>query len=146
ALAYEFKDPALLTIDEISTILFIVDQLQAWAKDVKVYAHGQALAGTAIPQWKLVEGKSNRLITDADKAKKALLAAKFKLEEIVAPQELLGISALEKKFGKKTIAATLKDLITKPPGKPALVPETDPRPTLNSIENDFADIEMEDLL
>jgi len=145
-LAYEFKDPALLTIDEISTILFIVDQLQAWAKDVKGYALNQALAGTAIPQWKLVEGKSNRAITDAAKAQKALLAADFKLEEIVEPQELLGITALEKKFGKKTVAATLKDLIMKPPGKPALVPETDPRPTLNSIENDFADIEMEDLL
>ncbi|HBS60856.1 MAG TPA: DUF2800 domain-containing protein, partial [Firmicutes bacterium] len=145
-LSYQFKDPALLTIEEISAILFIADQLQSWAKDVQKFAYDQALAGVVIPQWKLVEGRSNRVIRDEKAAKEALLAAEFSLDRIVKPQELLGISELEKKHGKKTIALALKDLIIKPPGKPTLVPETDRRPQINSVENDFADIEMEDLL
>ncbi|TCL35622.1 uncharacterized protein DUF2800 [Anaerospora hongkongensis] len=145
-LSYQFKDPALLTIEEIGAILFIADQLQSWGKDVKDFAYNQALAGTVIPQWKLVEGKSDRVIKDTKAAKEALLAAEFPLDDIVKPQELMGISALEKRWGKRTIASTLKDLIIKPPGKPALVPETDRRPPLNSAENDFADIEMEELL
>ncbi len=145
-LSYQFKDPALLTIEEISAILFIADQLQSWAKDVKEFAHDQALAGVAIPQWKLVEGKSNRAIKDEKAAREALLAAEFTLDQILKPQEMLGITDLEKKHGKKTIAGVLGDLIIKPPGKPALVPETDRRPKINSVESDFADIEMEDLL
>lgn len=145
-LSYQFKDPALLTIEEIGAILFISDQLQAWAKDVKNFAYDQALAGVVIPQWKLVEGKSDRVIKDAEAAKNALLASEFTLEQIMKPLEMLGISALEKKHGKKTIAGVLKELIIKPTGKPALVPETDRRPKLNSVESDFADIELEDLL
>lgn len=146
SLSYQFKDPALLTIDEISAILFIADQLQSWAKNVKDFAYDQALAGVVIPQWKLVEGKSDRALKDEKAAKEALLAAEFTLDQIMKPQEMLSISALEKKHGKKTIAGVLKDLIIKPPGKPALAPETDRRPKINSVESDFADIEMEDLL
>ena len=40
-------------------------------------------------------------------------------------------------IGKKAVDNLLGDLIEKPPGKPALVPEDDPRPEYNSVENDF---------
>ena len=144
ALAHEFKEPALMSTEEIGSILFITDQLQAWAKDVAAYANEQALMGNPIPQWKLVEGRSNRAITDKDAAMKAFEEAKLESEKYLKPQELLGIGELEKRIGKKEFAELLGSLIVKPPGKPVLVPESDKRPELNSIDKEFENIDMED--
>lgn len=144
ALSYEFRDPALMDNEEIGSILFIAEQLKAWAKDVEDYAYEQALKGEKIPQWKLVEGRSNRTITDKEAALQHLAAANVEPEKYLKPQELLGISELEKRLGKKEFNTLLGDLVVKPPGKPVLVPETDKRPELNSIEQDFANIDMED--
>jgi hypothetical protein len=143
AIAYEFQDPALLSLDEIGGILHVAEQLKAWAKDVEDYAFEQAKKGERIPSWKLVEGRSNRSITDKEAARAALEAAKIDAAKYLKPQELLGIGDLEKKIGKKELAALLDGLIVKPPGKPVLVPETDKRPELNSVENDFAGEEFD---
>lgn len=137
-LAYEFKDPKLLTLDEVSSILSIAEHLQTWAKDVQGFAFDQAKAGERIPGWKLVECRSNRAITDKDAAKDKLSAADLPTDSYLKPQELLGIGDLEKKVGKKELAKLIGDLIVKPQGKPALVVETDKRPGLNSLDNDFA--------
>lgn len=142
ALEYELQDPALLSNEEIGSTLFIADQLKKWAKDVEDYAFDQAVSGHPIPQWKLVEGRSNRTIQDKDAAIKAFEAAKLEPDKYLKPQELLGIGDLEKKVGKKVLPIILDGLITKPPGKPTLVAETDPRPELNSMESDFADIDF----
>lgn len=142
-LSYEFKEPALMTLEEIGPILFIADQLKIWAKDIEDYAYDQALKGNPIPQWKLVEGRSNRSITDKDAALAALKATELEQEKYLKPQELLGIGELEKRIGKKEFGILLESLIIKPPGKPVLVPETDKRPELNSLENDFENVEME---
>lgn len=139
ALAYEFKEPALLTNEEIGSILFVAEQLKAWAKDVEEYAHGQALKGESIPQWKLVEGRSNRAITDKNAAMKIFEENGLDTNKYLKPQELLGISALEKNIGKKEFHSLLGDLVIKPDGKPTLVPETDKRPELNSLAEDFGD-------
>lgn len=137
ALKHEFKDPALMDNEEIGSILFIAQQLKTWAKDVEDYAFEQAKSGNKISQWKLVEGRSNRTITDK-KAAQATLAENFKPHQYLKPDELLGITGLEKEIGKKNLADLLGDLIVKPPGKPVHVPETDKRPEMNSVENDFA--------
>lgn len=143
ALAYEFQDPALLTLEEIGSVLVVAEQLKAWAKDVEDFAFEQAKRGAKIPAWKLVEGRSNRVITDKDVAWKTLEEAKIDADKYLKPRELLGIGELEKRIGKKEIAALLNGLILKPPGKPVLVPETDRRPELNSVENDFGNENFE---
>ncbi|CAM3745379.1 DUF2800 domain-containing protein [Cohnella lubricantis] len=137
-LAYEFRDPALMTLDEIGPILSIAEQLAAWAKDVADYAFEAAKSGKRIPGWKLVRGRSNRTITDKDAARSALAAADLEQDKYLKPQDLLGIGDLEKKIGKKELAALIGGLIVKPEGKPVLVVETDPRPELNSVDADFA--------
>lgn len=142
ALAYEFQDPALLSLDEIGSVLFVAEQLKVWAKDVEEYAFDQAKAGARIPSWKLVEGRSNRTITDKAAARKALESAELEADKYLKPQELLGIGDLEKKIGKKELASLLDGLIIKPPGKPVLVPETDKRAELNSVDQDFANEEF----
>lgn len=145
ALAYEFQDPALLSLEEIGSVLFVAEKLKAWAKDVEDYAFEQAKAGAKIPAWKLVEGRSNRVITDKELAWIALEKAGIEPDKYLKPQELLGISDLEKRIGKKELATLLGGLIVKPPGKPVLVPETDKRPELNSVENDFANEDFEEV-
>jgi hypothetical protein len=142
-LAYEFKDPALLSIDEVSSILYIADQLKSWVKDVEDYAFEQAKAGVKIPQWKLVAGRSNRSLTDKEAAMNALKSADIDTDKFLKPQELLGLGELEKRIGKKELSALLGHLIAKPPGKPTLVPETDKRAELNSNEDEYANIDME---
>lgn len=138
ALAYEFKDPALLDLDEIGAVLAIAEQLQKWAKDVQEYAFDQAKAGQRIPGWKLVEGKSNRKIIDPEAAIRILLDAGYEEDKILKPRELLGLTDLgDKVVGKKKLGELLKDVILKPQGKPVLVVETDRRPEINSVENDF---------
>lgn len=137
-LEHEFRDPALMSPEEIGSILFVAEQLQTWAKDVQDYAFEQAKSGNKIPHWKLVEGRSNRSIRDKDAARAALEAAKIEPEKYLKPQEMFGIGELEKKIGKKELAELLDGLIVKPPGKPVLVPETDKRPELNSVDQDFA--------
>jgi hypothetical protein len=144
ALQYEFQDPALLTLDEIGQILHIAQKLSEWAKDVEEYAHERALAGERVPGWKLVEGRSNRIITNPDAAKERLAGAGLEHDVYLKPRELFGIGELEKRIGKKQLAEILGELIHKPPGKPVLVPETDPRPELNSIEHEFANENWED--
>lgn len=143
ALAHEFQDPALLSLEEIGPILFIADQLKIWAKDIEEYAFEQALKGNKIPQWKLVKGRSNRSISDKKAALAALKTSELESEKYLKPEELFGIGELEKRIGKKELSTLLGDFIIKPEGKPTLVPETDRRPELNSVEQDFADIEVE---
>jgi len=144
ALAYEFKDPALMSNEEIGSILFITEQLKVWANDVQEYAFNQALNGNPIPQWKLISGKSNRAFTDTDAVKAKLLEAGYEETKIFKPQVLVALGELEKKIlGKKIFNELLGELVVKPPGKPSLVPETDPRPELNSVEGDFAGVDID---
>lgn len=129
----EFKSPDLLSQDEIGEVLRQAEELSKWTSDVQAYALEQALAGEHFDGWKLVEGRSNRMITDQIKAAELLKAAGFD-EAILYKHELYGITQLEKNCGKKKLTEVLGDLITKPQGKPVLVPESDKREEINSAE------------
>ena len=52
-------------------------------------------------------------------------------------QKLLGITAMQKLFGKSRFEELLATYIEKPQGKPTLVPESDKRPAMNTAKNDF---------
>ena len=131
------KDTKLLDIPEIADILAMADELKKWADDIQAYALDTALQGTRYPGWKLVEGRSNRKITDEDALATVLLDTGYKEDKIYKPKTLEGITALEKVVGKKNFAAIAAGLIDKPPGKPTLVVESDKRKELDSVEDDF---------
>lgn len=133
----------LLTDREVSDILGMKDLITKWIKGVYDFAYEKALSGEKQwPGYKLVEGTSRRTITDPEAAAKTLLDNGYKEEEIFKPRELEGITNLQKVLGKKGVAEYLESYIDKPGGKPTLVPESDKRPAINTVEtmmNEFED-------
>lgn len=118
----------LLQDDQIAALLPDLPGLEKWAKDVQAYALDRATSqGVRFPGMKLVEGRSNRYITDQIKAEQLLIAEGYPLTDIRKEPELRGITELQKLVGKATFESLLADLLAKPKGKPALVPESDPR-------------------
>jgi len=124
---YEFRDPQLLTEEELSDVLGRAGELVSWAEAVKDYALATALKGRRIPGWKIVESRANRRFTDDAEA-----ARRVREETDKDPYEtrMLSVSAMEKLLGKKKFAELLSDLTVRPAGKPALVPEADKRPEM----------------
>lgn len=133
----------LLTDSEVSDILAMKDLITKWIKGVYDFAYEKALAGEKQwPGFKLVEGTSRRTITDPDAAAKTLLDNGYKEEDIFKPRELEGITNLQKVLGKKGVSEYLEAYIDKPEGKPTLVPDSDKRPAINTVEtmmNEFDD-------
>ena len=130
---YDFEMPATLEEEEIAAVLVRADELAAWAADVKEFALQQALSGVRYAGSKVVAGRSNRKYTDEDAVADTVKKAGYDPYE----PKLLGITAMEKLLGKKRFAEILKGLVEKPQGKPALVPESDKRPELNTAQEDF---------
>ena len=130
---YDFKQPPLLTDEEIEDILSRVDDLVSWASDIKEYALQQAISGKEWHGWKLVEGRSNRKYTDEVAVTTVVSGAGFDPYE----RKVLGITAMQKLLGKSRFEELLSDYIEKPQGKPTLVPESDKRPAINTAKNDF---------
>ena len=130
---YDFEMPVNLDQTEIAAILPRIDELIAWAGDIKDFALQSALSGTQYPGFKVVEGRSTRRFTDEDAVAKVVTDNGFDPYE----KKLLGITAMTSLLGKKRFEELLNGFITKPPGKPTLVPDTDKRPALNTASEDF---------
>ena len=133
----------LLTDQEVSDILAMKDLITKWIKGVYDFAYEKALSGEKQwPGYKLVEGTSRRTITNPEAAAKTLLDNGYKEEDIFKPRELEGITNLQKVLGKKGVTEYLEAYIDKPEGKPTLVPDSDKRPAINTVEtmmNEFDD-------
>ena len=139
----EDLEPEELTDIDIVYILMRSDSIKKWLTTLEEYALDKAINdGIAWPGMKVVEGRSNRKINDTDLARKALTDAGYSMDEIMKPQELQTITALEKIIGKKRFTELMGDNLIKPQGKPTLVPESDRRPPMeleNVTDKDFDD-------
>ena len=131
---YDFEMPASLSKTEIAAILPKIDDLTAWAADIKEYALQQALSGTEYPGFKVVEGRANRKYTDEEAVAFVVKDNGYDPYE----KKLLGITAMTSLLGKKKFEELLGALIAKPQGKPTLVPASDKRPALNTSKDDFS--------
>ena len=134
---YPPKAPGLMSPEELAKILDVVEDMAKWAREVKEYALEEALKGTKFPGYKLVEGRSNRTITDEEKLAELLLTQGYTEDKIYKPKALEGITALEKVIGKKRFGELAESFIIKPAGKPTLVTEDDKRPEIDSVEDEF---------
>ncbi len=144
---YDFMEPTLLSDEELTVILAKAEELQAWAKDIQEYALDQANNhGKKWPGWKLVEGRSNRKYSDQVAIIAKLKEEGYSSEVYMKPEELKGITELEKAMGKRLFNDYLSGFIIKPAGKPVLVPESDKRLEISSVNSAINDFTEEDPL
>lgn len=142
--------PVDMSPEVIGRILEIGPKFIDWFKDVEKYAVAASINdGLKIPGYKIVEGRSTRVITDPVAVAEKLRTAGFKEDDYLKPVELLGISYLEKNVGKKLFNSLCEQYIIKPQGKPTLVPESDRRVAIDAKSlglngDEFIDIETDD--
>lgn len=142
ALVNEFGthgDIRALTLDEIGDVLSKSGMFTDWLASVRTFAIQAALRGEKVKGWKLVEGRSVRVISDTETAIERLKAIGLSVED-VTDRKLKGIGDLERLVGKKPLAATLDGLIVKPQGLPTLAPESDKREELSPAIDDFDEL------
>ena len=136
---HEFKSPHLLTDDNILEVYKQQKELVDWAKSVSDYVLKEALKGKKWNGFKLVEGRSNRTITDKTKAAEILLDGGYTADKFMV-SKFTTLSALEKLVGKQELTTLLAGVLVKPKGKPTLVDNNDKRPEYedDSAVDDFS--------
>lgn len=140
----DFTDAKLISDQDIANYLALAPMILKWAKDIQDHAFDQAENhGKKWPGWKLVAGRSNRVLTCKEKVVEILKAEGYEESKIYEPQALLGLGALEKAITKKRFNALLGDLVIKPAGKPTLVPIDDKREELCSTAAATSDFDTE---
>ena len=130
---YDFAPADTLDETEIAVVLDQADELAAWVTDVKEYALSQALQGVRYPGYKVVEGRSARKYVNEEAVAHAVNAAGYDPYS----HKVLGLTEMQKLLGKQRFNELLSTLVVKPQGKPALVPESDKRPVMTTITDDF---------
>ena len=136
-------NPKLIGKEDMeSVILPKLATIKTWLAGVEEYALEQALSGVQYRGYKIVEGRSIRRITDQEAVMTLLGKEGYAREAYVKPTELRSITDLERLIGKKRFASLCAEYITKPQGKPTLVPDDDKRPAFNSATDDFKNINI----
>ena len=118
----EKPEPLLLSDEEVTDLIGKIDTYKSWIESVNKYVYDRAIQGYKWEGYKLVAGRSSRVITDEAKIRQELLD-EF-LEDEVLNIKLKGIGDLEKLLGKKVFSARFGDAIESRPGAPKLVPES----------------------
>lgn len=131
-LAFSIEElPPLISPEEAGKRLLALEDVAKYQKDLQAWALSECLAGREVPGWKAVEGRSIREWTDMKKAFQTLKENEIP-EALLYEKKPLTLSQIEKAVGKKEFQEIAGGFITKPPGKPALVKETDKRPAITN--------------
>lgn len=143
----QLPSPNVLSPEELSKLLPILDELEQWAKQVKDYALKQAVkkGESPYPGFKLVHGKSKRLIRDEVAVAKLLQKEGFKDEDIFS-KKLIGLSDMQALIGKDKFKELIEPNLFKPDGALTLVPVSDERSKFKkpTAEDDFADVDVDE--
>lgn len=116
----------LLSDSEIGEVLKKAQTLKSWVEDLEEYALNAILSGSDISGWKVVEGRSNRKISDVDGAFEILKSNGYD-EALLYERKPITLTDLEKLVTKKKLTELIGDKIIKPQGKPTLAPADDKR-------------------
>jgi len=118
----EFKDPPLLSEDEISEVLHKAQTLRTWVNDVEEFALNRAVEENVVPPgYKLSTSVTHRKIADQALAATVLVEKGMAPEIIWEPPKLKSLAQLEKLGPKGQITAWLGELVQRPEGQPKLV-------------------------
>ena len=128
----EFREPALLSDEELEMALTRASQLRSYVSDLESYFTDRAINTGVTPRgYKLVPTRTHRKISDEAIARVVLLDKGFKEEEIMEPATLKSVAKLDKLRKKGYVSDLLSTLIVRPEGSPKLVKDE------NTAEEDF---------
>jgi len=132
------KTPGAISDSELAEAFLRVEEITKWCTDVSYAALQRALTGSVLPGLKVVTGREgNRNWADA----KAIAGALPLLigDSAYKPREVISPTDAERLLGKAQPAEwdSLQQFITRPPGRPSLVRDTDSRPALGAVSLEF---------
>ncbi len=125
---------------EVAEILELEPIISLWLKRVKAYALDTLLNGGEIPGYKVVEGRSLRDWADTQRVVEVLRDNGYGPDDYFETK-LYSPAGMEGQLGKKRTAELLGGLITKKPGSPAVVPESDKREPISRLSDAQKDFE-----
>jgi len=132
-------EPAELTEAELLKIYDNRKLFEGWINAIDEYVLKQALMGKKWKGYKVVEGRAYRSYRSVPILKRAL--EREGITDIYKPQEILGLGDMETLVGKEVFSKVVAPLLTKPKGKPTLVPVSDNRQEFNSALTDFTNLD-----
>lgn len=134
-------DARTLEAEHIALLLDNAKMLEGFLEAVRASATHKLMHGEPVPRYKLVEGRSNRVIANVAGYETFLRQHKV---EPYHPPELIGVTDAEKAL-KGPAKKELSAFLTKPRGKPTLAHESDKRePYTLTADSMFSD-ESDDL-
>jgi hypothetical protein len=126
---YEFQSPSLLEDSQILDIYERLPMLLKWAESIKSHVFGEALNGKKWEGYKLVEGRSNRQISD-EEALILRLKGEGYADDDIFNKKIKGITDLTKLLGAKSFKSIVEPVLIKPQGAPTLTDDQDKRPAI----------------
>jgi RecB family exonuclease len=122
--------PAEMTKEQLLLVIENKSLIEKWLRAVEAHVYSDIDHGAEYPGYKLVEGRTVRKWSNDASDKLIQL-----LGDEAYEKKLIGITQAEKLIGKKQLSEL--GITVRPAGKPTLVKETDKRPALTKIEDDF---------
>lgn len=122
------KEPNKLTDEELVQVLEQADSVISFIESVKEYALSQMMEGKEIPNFKIVEGRSNYKFTDEEQVVSECVKAGY---NDIYKKSLISVVEMKKLMGKDDFNKILGSLVTRPTGKATLAKITDKRPAMD---------------
>ena len=116
----------MLSWEEVGALLKKAMFLKSWAESLEKASLNHLVSGGELPGWKIVEGRSNRKLSDADAVLEELMKAGYE-EAVLYNRVPIPLGELEKVCNKEDRQNILSRYIIKPQGKPTLAPADDKR-------------------
>ncbi len=129
----DFEPVNTLTDEQLRKALDAKALVIGWLDAVESHIKAQVESGKEFAGYKLVNGRSSRSWSDEELAEKVLT---IELKDAAFERKLLSVAKAEKALGKAK-RDLIDDLVVKSTGKPALVKESDPRPSITASVDDF---------
>lgn len=135
-------DVRLMKPEHMTLLLDNAKMLEDFIKAVREHAVHKLMHGETVPSYKLVEGRSNRVVADVAGYETHLRQHGV---EPYHPPELIGVTEAEKAL-KGPAKKELSAFLTKPRGKPTLAHESDKRePYTLTADGMFEDAAQDEL-
>lgn len=130
--------------EDVAIKFSALNTIKSWITAVETRVNSLLQQGQKVPGYKLVIGRQgNRAWSDVEGAENALKTFKLKEDERYTKKLISPTQALKLLKDSPKRIAKLEGFITRPEGKPTVVPESDKRPAIN-IADDFNDLTQEE--